>query len=85
VWKQIRKNRLAVEGVVDVQEVERTAAAAGGLTDEELGRRLFQLTAAARERGLDPEGALRRYADGVQLAVEGKVRSETQVPSEPPP
>lgn len=73
IWKQIRKNHLPAEGAVDTASVERAASQGGGLTDAELGRQLFVLAAAARERGLDPEGALRRYADGVQLAVEGQV------------
>jgi len=70
IWKQIQKKHLPADGVVN-----RTAvtAAAEGLTDAELGRRLFELTAAARERGLDPEGALRRHADAVQIAITARV------------
>ncbi|MBM3865859.1 MAG: MazG family protein, partial [Verrucomicrobia bacterium] len=40
---------------------------------EQLGRQLFELVAAARARGLDPEGALRRHTAGVMQAVEAKV------------
>lgn len=69
VWKQIRKQRLATDGVVDPVAVEARAA---GLTDEALGRELFMLAAAARERGLDPEGALRRHADGVRQTIEAR-------------
>jgi MazG family protein len=67
VWKQIRKRSLPVEGAVDVGRVEELA---GDLDEATLGRRLFELTAAARERGLDPEGALRLHATGVMRAVE---------------
>lgn len=70
VWKQIGKKGLPADGVVDRAAV---AAAAAGLTDADLGRRLFELTAAARERGLDPEGALRRHADAVQIAIAARV------------
>ncbi len=69
IWKQIRKRRLTTQGALEASEVEDLAASGGGLTDAELGRRLFLLAAAARERGLDPEGALRRFADNVQQAA----------------
>ncbi len=70
VWKQIGKKNLPADGVVDRAAV---TAAAAELTDADLGRRLFELTAAARERGLDPEGALRRHADAVQIAITARV------------
>ena len=47
------------------------AALARELSEAELGRRLFELAAAARARGLDPGGALRRHADGVSEAQAG--------------
>ena len=70
VWKQIKKKDLPFAGVVDEAAVARAAA---DLTDAELGRKLFELSAAARERGLDPERALRRYADAVQIAIAARV------------
>jgi hypothetical protein len=36
---------------------------------------LFDLCAAARAKGLDPEGALRRRADAVKAAVEAHVKA----------
>jgi XTP/dITP diphosphohydrolase/tetrapyrrole methylase family protein/MazG family protein len=69
IWKQIKQRELPAAGVVDGEAVRATAA---GLDDAELGRRLFELAAAARERGLDAEGALRRHAAGVMAAVEEK-------------
>ena len=66
VWKQIEKKRLPVGAAADQPRIESLAAE---LTDGELGRRLFELAAAARARGLDPEGALRRHTDGVMDAV----------------
>jgi MazG family protein len=70
IWKQIRKQQLPTEGTVDAGEV---IALARELTDHDLGRRLFLLAAAARERGLDPEGALRRRADEVRRSIESRL------------
>lgn len=70
VWKQIKKKALPADGVVDLA---RVGALRQELTDAELGRRLFELAAAAREAGLDPEGALRRETDRVRRAVEQTV------------
>lgn len=67
VWKQIEKKQLPAAGVVDTAQVQ----ALGGQLDEAmLGRMLFELTAAARVRGLDPEGALRLHATRVMRDVE---------------
>ena len=62
VWKQIRKKGLDAGGSVDSARVR---AIAGELDDGSLGRCLFELAAAARERGLDSEGALRRHTDRI--------------------
>jgi MazG family protein len=70
VWKQIDKQRLPVGDRVDVARVQ---ALGRELDDASLGKRLFELTAAARTRGLDPEGALRRHALTVMAAVEDRV------------
>ncbi|HWL14564.1 MAG TPA: MazG family protein [Opitutus sp.] len=70
VWKQIEKKQLPTDGVVDRAQVlalERT------LDAETLGRQLFELTAAARAQGLDPEGALRLHATKVMRTIEEKV------------
>jgi XTP/dITP diphosphohydrolase/tetrapyrrole methylase family protein/MazG family protein len=66
VWKQIRKKGLVAEGVVDTGRVQTLA---GSLDDESLGQSLFELAAAARERGLDPEGSLRRHTDRITAAL----------------
>ena len=71
VWKQIEKKQLPHDGVAD-------AAAIRGLGEQldeaELGRRLFELAAAARVKGLDPEGALRLHAERVVHDVEARAR-----------
>lgn len=69
IWKQVEKKSLPVEGVVDADAV---AALGRELDDATLGRQLFELAAAARARGLDPEGALRRHATGVMSALTAK-------------
>lgn len=70
IWKQVKKKGFPTDGVVDREEVIELARE---LTDHDLGRRLFLLAAAARERGLDPEGSLRRGADEVRRAIEAKL------------
>ena len=72
VWKQIEKKALPVpeESVVDIAQVK---ALGSRLTEAELGKMLFEVTAAARAKGLDPEGALRVHATKVMRAVEAKV------------
>ncbi len=67
IWKQIEKKRLPVAGVVDVAQVE---ALSRQLDEPLLGKLLFELAAAARSRGLDPEGALRLYATRIMANVE---------------
>lgn len=70
VWKQIEKKQLPAAGVVDVAQVQ---AVGRELDAERLGQMLFELTAAARAKGLDPEGALRLHATKVMRAIEAKV------------
>jgi MazG family protein len=70
VWKQVGKKGLAAESGVDTERVARLAA---GLDPEALGRMLFEIAAAAQDRGLDPEGSLRRHADGLMRHVERRV------------
>lgn len=67
VWKQIEKKSLPAGRSVDVAQVQ---ALGQQLDDATLGRMLFELTAASRAKGLDPEGALRRHAEQVMRDVE---------------
>ena len=66
VWTQIEKKNLPAEGVVDAAQVQ---ALGRQLDEAALGRMLFELTAAARVNGLDPEGALRQHAVRVMTDV----------------
>lgn len=72
VWKQIEKKQLPAEGAVDAAQVRALGAQ---LDDAALGRMLFELTAAARAKGLDPEGALRLHATKVMRDVEERVQT----------
>lgn len=64
VYKQIVKQSMDVEGrVVDHAAIRQ---AGESLSDEAaLGKQLFAIAAACREKKLDPESALRRYAQRV--------------------
>ncbi len=75
VWKQIEKRHVALDSHFLTPDV---AATADSLTDEHLGRSLFVLAAAARRRGLDPEGALRRFTSHVMTDL------EKRLPQHPP-
>jgi len=72
VWKQLAKNGLAERSGVDSGRVARLAAE---LDPETLGRMLFEIAAAAQSRDMDPEGALRRHADGLIRNVERRVQA----------
>jgi len=72
VWKQIEKKQLPADQAVDTATVKALGAE---LDEAELGKRLFELAAAARAKGLDPEGALRLHATKVMRDVEQRVES----------
>lgn len=67
VYKQIAKQDLPADGWVDREKVGLLAA---DLTEDTAGELLFQLAAACREAGIDPESALRRHVSRVVSDVE---------------
>lgn len=69
LWKQIHKKGLPAEGLVHSEHISSLST---HLDEASLGRQLFELAAAARERGLDPEAALRRETDRIKAAVEAR-------------
>ncbi len=71
VWKQIEKKALPATGIVDSAQVR---ALGEQLDSALLGKMLFELSAAARVRGLDPEGALRLHATKVMSDVEARIQ-----------
>jgi XTP/dITP diphosphohydrolase/tetrapyrrole methylase family protein/MazG family protein len=72
VWKQIERKSLPATALVDGAGIRRLGA---GLTEESLGRQLFELAAAAQAGGMDPEGALRRETSRVVHGVEESSRA----------
>jgi XTP/dITP diphosphohydrolase/tetrapyrrole methylase family protein/MazG family protein len=73
IWKQIEKKKLPVDGAADKTAIH---ALGNELTEAELGRRMFELVAAARVKGLDPEGALRLHATQLMNEVEQAVAAQ---------
>jgi MazG family protein len=67
VWKQVQKKTLEVGATVDRSAV---AAQAQGLTEATAGRKLFELIAACRDAGIDPDSALRRHTAEVVATAE---------------
>ncbi|MDD3180471.1 MAG: MazG family protein [Opitutaceae bacterium] len=78
VVHRIEKNNLPADGVFDQQEVSRLAAT---LDADNAGRRLFELVAACRLRGIDPEFVLRRETDRVIHVVEQKMAAHDPAPA----
>ena len=74
VWKQIAKKHLPAGDAVDAAKVQ---ALTEDLTAATLGRRLFELAAAARANDLDSEGALRRETLRVRTEVERQVAASS--------
>jgi MazG family protein len=72
VTKRIEKQKLPAEGVIDHAHIERLAA---NLTEESAGQLLFGLVAACRQKGVDPEAALRKECDRVMHDVEARVQA----------
>ena len=54
----------------------RVAQLADGLTEAEAGRKLFELAAACRKAGIDPESALRRETLRVTTDVEAQAKAQ---------
>ena len=67
VWKQIRKKQLDAGATVNVAQV---GSQSEGLTEDTAGSRLFELVAACRDAGIDPDSALRRHTAKVVAAAE---------------
>ena len=72
VWKQIEKKKFPAGDCVDAAQV---AALGQHLDEATLGRMLFEIAAASRAKGLDPEGALRLHTTKVMRDVEQRIQS----------
>jgi XTP/dITP diphosphohydrolase/tetrapyrrole methylase family protein/MazG family protein len=67
VWKQVRKKQLDAGTTVETERVDELAQ---GLDEATAGRRLFELVAACRDAGIDPDSALRRQTAEVVITAE---------------
>lgn len=72
VYKQIQKQELDPEELADGQTISDSSA---GLTEEMAGKKLFELAAACRVAGIDPESALRRYSNKIVDSIEERHRN----------
>ena len=72
VAERIEKKHLPADGTFDRARVAQLAA---DLTEETAGRRLFELAAACRARGIDPESVLRRESERVARDVEARINA----------
>ena len=70
IYKQVHKKKLPADGLIDEARVAQLAA---GLTEEQAGRQFFELAAACRCAGIDPESALRRESGRITQTVERRV------------
>jgi uncharacterized protein YabN with tetrapyrrole methylase and pyrophosphatase domain len=70
VAKRIEKNRLPSGGIINHDRIDHLMPS---LDEPTAGRMLFELAAACRRKGIDPETALRRECDRVMQQVEAKV------------
>ena len=74
IFKQIQKKELSTGPLVDQESIQTMA----GLMDEETaGALLFEVAAACRSKGIDPESAIRRYARAVQYETEALATQST--------
>ena len=67
VYKQIQKQEMDSSKVIDQAAID---SAADSIDVDTLGKQLFEIAAACRGKGLDPESALRRYAQNVVDTLE---------------
>jgi MazG family protein len=72
VAKRIEKQKLPAGEAINAKQI---TALADGLTEAGAGRQLFELVAACRQRGLDPEAALRKECDRVMHDVEARIQT----------
>ena len=71
-YKRIQKQNLPAEGVIDKEGIQNQSK---DLSEEAAGRQIFEIVAACRESGIDPEAAVRRYVGKIQMEIEAKVTS----------
>lgn len=74
IFKQIQKKELPTGPLVDRESIETMA---DSIDEETAGALLFEIAAACRSKGIDPESAVRRYARAVQYESEALATQAT--------
>ncbi len=67
VFKQIQKMGLSAEPIIDQTAIDAVSDTFDEVT---LGKQLFEIAAACRAKGIDPESVLRRYTQKVVDSLE---------------
>jgi XTP/dITP diphosphohydrolase/tetrapyrrole methylase family protein/MazG family protein len=67
VYKQIQKQNMDAKDVIDQTAIDTVGYT---IDEDNLGKQLFEIAAACRAKGLDPESALRRYSQNVVDTLE---------------
>lgn len=75
IYKQIQKRALPTGSLIDEDSIESLATS---IDEETAGALLFEIAAACRRKGIDPESSVRRYARAVKSETEALV---SQAPS----
>lgn len=74
IFKQIQKKELPTGPLVDRDSI---ATMTDSIDEETAGALLFEIAAACRSKGIDPESAVRRYARAVQYETEALATQTT--------
>lgn len=69
VYKQIQKKELDPGELADKEAIKKSSSK---LDEASAGKQLFELAAACRVAGIDPESALRRYANQIVDSIEDR-------------
>ncbi|MEI6121903.1 MAG: MazG family protein, partial [Opitutae bacterium] len=67
VWKQVYKKNLNTGNLVDRKNIDDNQQQ---LSEAVAGKKLFELIAACRNAGIDPDSALRRFTQNVKDEAE---------------
>lgn len=74
IFKQIEKKSLPTGSLVDRESIGKMA---DSMDEETAGALLFEIAAACRVKGIDPEAAARRYSRAVQEETEALASTAT--------
>lgn len=69
VYKQIQKQAMAADDLIDQASIDSVEAS---IDEDGVGKQLFEIAAACRAKGLDPESELRRYAQSIVDTLESR-------------